>query len=74
MGIRVQPDEGPPVEFLQGGSRLVVDEDPAELVRAAIARLRLSNRQSPARPKSLAITHCEEALLWITALSRGEVR
>ncbi len=74
MGLRVQPDDGPPREYLQGGSTLTSDEEPRDLIASAVARLRASNKASPARPKSIAITHCEEALLWLRALERGEVR
>lgn len=74
MGLRVQPDAGPPFEFLEGGSRLTLDEDPRALVVAAITRLRASNRAAPARPKSIALTALEDAQLWLHAYERGEVR
>ena len=74
MGLRVQPDDGPPVEFLAGGSRLTTDETPEALIRSAVVRLRASNKASPARPKSVAITHLDEALLWLGAYERGELR
>ena len=74
MGLRVQPDSGPPREYLPGGSQLSDEESPVELVKSTIARLRASNKAAPARPKSIAITHLEEALLWLRAYERGEVR
>ena len=74
MGLRVQPDEGPPVEFLEGGSRLTIEENPEALIKAAAVRLRASNKVSPARPKSVAITHLDEALLWLGAYERGEIK
>lgn len=74
MGLRVQPDNGPLVEFLPGGSSLTSGEDPIDLIKSAVARLRVSNKISPARPKSTAITKCDEALLWLQAFERGEVK
>jgi len=74
MSLRVQPDSGPPVEFLEGGSRLTADETPETLIKSAVTRLRASNKLSPARPKSVAITHLDEALLWLGAYTRGELK
>lgn len=75
MGLRVEPDNGPPVEFLSGGSRLTFEEQPEELIQAAVTRLRSLNRGAgAARPRSAAITKLDEALLWLRAFSRGEVR
>jgi hypothetical protein len=74
MSLRVQPDSGPPIEFLEGGSRLTFEESPEALIRAAVIRLRASNKQTPARPKSVAVTHLDEALLWLGAYTRGEIK
>lgn len=74
MGLRVEPDNGPPVELLPGGSRLSLDEEAEPLIVAALSRLRASNRKDAARPKSIAIRSCEDALLWLRAYGRGEVR
>lgn len=72
--VRVESDDGRIVDVLEGGSQLTVDEDPEVLLAAVVARLRLSNKQAPARPKSLAITHAEEAMNWLHALKEGRVR
>lgn len=74
MGLTIEPDDGPPREYLPGGSILTLDEDPEALIRSAMRRLRASNRGNPSRAKSVAITKCEEAAMWLLALQRGEVR
>lgn len=74
MGLTVDPDNGPAREYLAGGSVLTLSESPTDLIKAAAMRLRVSNRETPSRAKSVAITKCEEAVLWLRALERGEVR
>lgn len=72
--IRVEPDSGPPVDLLEGGSQVTDAERPETILPIVIAKLRRANRESPARPISLAITHCEEALNWLHALERSKAR
>lgn len=73
-GIRVEPADGPPETLLPGGSR-VSDEETAEtLLELAIMKIRVSNRAAPARPKSHAITQCQDALLWLNAYAEGKIR
>lgn len=36
-----------------------------EALRAVVVRLRAANGDKPTRPKSLAITHIEEAIHWL---------
>jgi hypothetical protein len=67
--IRVQPDVGPPVDFLSGGSQITDEERPEVILPVVIAKLRQINRATPAREVSLAITHAEESLHWLVALS-----
>jgi hypothetical protein len=43
-------------------------DTPATILPPLIERLRVLNRESPARELSLAITKAEEALLWLQAL------
>jgi hypothetical protein len=45
-------------------------DTPATILPAVIERLRVLNRESPARELSLAITHAEEALHWLQALEQ----
>jgi hypothetical protein len=49
---------------VEGGS----GDTPATILPPLIERLRVLNRESPAREYSLAITHAEEALHWLLAL------
>jgi hypothetical protein len=72
--IRVQPDGGPPVDFLSGGSQIVEADGPEAILPVVIAKLRQMNRESPARQISLAITHAEESLNWLYALERSRSR
>jgi hypothetical protein len=72
--MRVQPDEGPPVYLLPGGSRVTDEEAIDGILEIAILKLRASNQEAPARPKSYAITQLQDALLWLTAFDRGEIR
>jgi len=72
--LRVEAEDGRVEIVLPGGSRLVEAEDPKDLLEAVISFIRVSNKAAPARPKSLAITHSEEALHWLTALSEGRAR
>lgn len=66
--IRVEPDSGPPVTFLAGGSQLTEADEPGAVLQAVVDRLRIENRRAPAREVSLAITHTEEAIHWLVAL------
>lgn len=68
MGLRVQPDHGPPVTYLPGGSSISEDDGAADILPVVIQRLRAANKVSPAREISLAVQRAEEALHWITAL------
>jgi hypothetical protein len=43
-------------------------DTPATILPPLIERLRVLNRESPARELSLAITHAEESLHWLQAL------
>ena len=43
-------------------------DTPATILPPLIERLRVLNRESPAREYSLAITHAEESLHWLQAL------
>lgn len=45
-------------------------DTPATILLAVISRLKAENRAESAREISLAVTHCEEALHWITALEQ----
>ena len=69
--LRVELEDGRVVVALPGGSQLTEAERPEDLLEAVIACLRASNKARPARPKSLAITHSEEALHWLLALNEG---
>jgi hypothetical protein len=65
--------DGYVTEFSAGGSQIrwsqgAPGDDPATILPLVIARLRSLNRLNPAREYSLAITHSEEALHWLTAL------
>ena len=71
--LRVELEDGRVVIALPGGSQLMEAERPEVLLEAVIASIRASNKASPARPKSLAITHAQEALLWLLALNEGRV-
>ena len=42
---------------------------PAEVLDSVIERMRVLNREDPARELSLAITHCQEAEHWLRALA-----
>lgn len=72
--MRVQPDDGPPETLLSGGSRVSDAETAADLVEVAIQHARAANRLSPTRPRSYAITQMQDALLWLRAYERGEIR
>lgn len=72
--MRVTTDDGSVVDLLLEGSRVTPEETPEVLLEVVIARIRGSNKAAPARPKSLAITHAEEALLWLNAFKEGTVR
>ena len=43
-------------------------DTPATILPPLVERLRVLNREAPARELSLAITHCEEAIHWLLAL------
>jgi hypothetical protein len=45
-------------------------DTPATILPPLIERLRVLNRESPARELSLAITKLEEGLLWLDALEK----
>jgi hypothetical protein len=52
-----------------GAVRLTpTDFEDESILAVLISRLRERNRRSPARALSLAITKCEEALLWLRTL------
>ena len=72
--MRVTTDDGHEVDILPGGSQLRLDEPPEVLLEAVVARIRASNKIEPARPKSLAITASEEAILWLVAYKEGRMR
>ncbi len=72
--IRVETDDGNVVDLLPEGSKVTPEESPEVLLEVVVARIRASNKSAPARPKSLAITHTEEALLWLNAFKEGTVR
>lgn len=72
--MRVETDDGRTVDVLLGGSQITLDESLEDILAVVVARLRAWNKAQPARPKSLAITHVEEATLWLHAYSEGRAR
>lgn len=66
--LRVEPDNGPPVSFLPGGSSVTEDEDALDILSMAVTRLKQTNKVTPAREISLAITRAQEAIGWLKEL------
>jgi hypothetical protein len=72
--FRVQPDSGPPVILLSGGSQIAEADGPDAILPVVIAKLRQMNRDAPARQVSLAIQRAEESLHWLQDLERTRSR
>jgi hypothetical protein len=72
--IRVQPDGGPPVNFLSGGSQITEAEGPETILPVVIAKLRQMNRDAPSRQISMAIQRAQESLHWLWDLERSRSR
>ena len=72
--VRVETDDGTVVDLLPNGSRVTPEETAEVLLEVVVSRIRASNKAQPARPKSLAITHAEEAILWLAAYTEGRIR